>query len=314
MNSISVVMPARNAASTIRDAVLSVLACPELSELIVVDDQSCDDTAAIVASLGDPRIRVIPGPGCGISASLNTGFAAARSDYVARCDADDLYPQDRFGWQLDWLEREPSFVAISGGFRSITETGEAVADLACSGPGRDITGELLDGRAISHFCTWLVRRDALAATGGARTWFSTAEDIDLMFRLAMVGHVWHEPRIVYLYRLHDASITHMTASRRRIFFDEAATRFALQRRDGGTDDLDRGCPPELPDANDAPSRSAREIENHLVAAVWAEWQAGRRIQAVRRAFLAVRLKPASWPVWRSLVIVLVKSLAGSADR
>ena len=190
---ISVVMPAKNASTTIADSIRSILSIPLVSELIVVDDRSTDETEKIVRGFDDERIRIILGPGAGISAAINCGIKASSCEYIARCDADDLYPQDRFEWQIDWLNDNDGYVAISGGFSTIDSEGRAVADLACDGVAGDVTMRLLEGDAVTSFCSWLTRKTALDEVGGAREWFVTAEDLVLMFRLASRGRVWHEP-------------------------------------------------------------------------------------------------------------------------
>src|SRR5882757_1786318 len=65
-------------------------------ELIIVDDASRDGTAAYLAGLEDPRIRVMTGDhNRGPSAARNRGFAAAHADLVAFLDSDDVYRPGR---------------------------------------------------------------------------------------------------------------------------------------------------------------------------------------------------------------------------
>jgi GT2 family glycosyltransferase len=89
---LSVVIPAFNAATTIRSAVASVLrqTVPVL-EVIVVDDGSTDATAQVVEAIDDPRVRYISRTNGGPSAARNAGIAAARGEWVGFLDSDDLW-------------------------------------------------------------------------------------------------------------------------------------------------------------------------------------------------------------------------------
>lgn len=85
-------MPTRNRAALIARAVGSVLAqtMPDL-ELLVVDDGSTDETATVLASVTDPRLRVIEQEHRGVAASRNAALAAAHGDLVAYLDSDNLW-------------------------------------------------------------------------------------------------------------------------------------------------------------------------------------------------------------------------------
>jgi glycosyltransferase involved in cell wall biosynthesis len=87
---VSVVMPARNAAATIGAAIGSVLAQTfgEL-ELVVVDDGSEDETAAI-AEAHAGAVRVLRQAHAGVAAARNRGIEEARGELIAFCDADDV--------------------------------------------------------------------------------------------------------------------------------------------------------------------------------------------------------------------------------
>lgn len=310
MRDISIVIPARNAADTIESALRSVLSAGEVSEVIVVDDRSTDGTGEIACRLGDPRLRVVSGPGTGIAGALNTGFQQVRSQFVARCDADDQFPQDRLGSQLRWLSHHPDFVAVSGGFTTMFADGTRVSDLACEGAARDVTERLLEGNPLTHLCTWLIRSDALRQVGGAREWFRSAEDLDLQFRLAAIGRVWHEPKVAYLYRLHDASLTHRTDKETIGFYDAQARRFALQRKETGADALQRGAPPVPP----SPRGEARSnltafdhASNHAIGAAWREFETGKTGgEAYGRLCDALSRHPFSLRLWRHVLLIKVK--------
>lgn len=315
MAEVSVVMPARNAAATVVEALNSLRDQAYLAEIILIDDGSTDDTAARAATLGDARLRILQGPQSGISAALNMGFLAARHPLVARCDADDLYLPGRLKAQVDWLSRHPDHVAVSGGFLSLDGQGRALARLAVDGSAREVTGDLRSGRVLTHLCTWLIRREALLQTGGTRSWFETAEDVDLQFRLAFLGPIWHLPDPVYGYRLHDGSITHSRRTAQLAFYDAAARSFAEDRVKTGSDALDRGCPPEVPDFPRDSSKmnaSAQQIAGHLVSQAWRDHAAGHRRAGLKLMVRAVAQDPRVAGNWKGLAVMLAKSLRCSA--
>jgi len=119
---VSILMPVFNAAKTLRECIDSILAqSMQAFELIAVDDFSTDDSAAILGSYEDPRIRVIESTEKGIVAALNTGLRESRSEYVARMDADDvMYPQ-RLEKQLAAMIADPSITLCAAQARKFPE-------------------------------------------------------------------------------------------------------------------------------------------------------------------------------------------------
>jgi glycosyltransferase involved in cell wall biosynthesis len=318
---VSVVMPMRNAERYVADSLRSLLAQAGQGEafeleVIVVDDGSADRSATVVRGVNDARVRIVPGPQRGISAAFNAGLAAARGDILARCDADDLYPPDRLAWQVRWLNDHADFGAVCGHYTLIDDAGRAVHDMYGEYPPGDVTEELKAGRSRSHMCAYAFRTDVLRALGGCREWFVTSEDADLQFRLAETTRVWFAPRLSYLYRLHESSITHQQASPRRQFYEAMAKRFQQQRLTGGQDDLQRGEPPAVPttfDTDQAPPRPAREqIQQMLISRSWKEHAAGRKGQAIATGMRACLQRPLNAGAWKSVIALLVKRSEGTA--
>lgn len=310
---VSVIMPAKNVAGTVARAVRSVLAEPQVLELIVVEDGSDDQTPQILDDLQreDDRLVVIKGRDLGVTRGVNRGLDAARGTYFARCDADDWWMGDRLTWQRPFLEENPDCVAVSGGFTTVTEKGAVVAQLACDGAPHDQTADLLNGKTKSHLCAMLIRMETVRAIGGMREWFFSGQDLDMQCRLAEVGKVWHVPRSVLAYVLHDASVTHTLSGQRRLFYQHAATAFARQRRETGADDLMRGTPPEYVAQNggtQAATRAAEHIANQLTGEGWRRLHAGQRLSGIACLFRAARFDPASPGRWRTLAVALFKSL------
>jgi glycosyltransferase involved in cell wall biosynthesis len=104
--SITVLIPAYNEASRIGAAIESVLGQTHRpSEILVIDDGSTDQTAAIAA--GYPGVRVISQENAGISSARNHGFRAATGDWIALLDADDLWLPDRLEWLIRATQMYP---------------------------------------------------------------------------------------------------------------------------------------------------------------------------------------------------------------
>lgn len=114
---ISVVMPVRNAVDTIEQAVTSIRRQTDADwELIVVDDASTDATPALLADCcrRDGRIRIArQDTHLGIAAALNLGLGAARGNYIARMDADDISRPQRLRRQRQFLETHPEIGLVA---------------------------------------------------------------------------------------------------------------------------------------------------------------------------------------------------------
>jgi glycosyltransferase involved in cell wall biosynthesis len=114
---ISVLMAVYNGEMYLREAIDSILQQSYTNfEFIIVNDGSTDSTAAILRSYTDPRIRILHAEkNCGLIDSLNKGVAAAKGDYIARIDADDIAMPDRFARQVAYLQANPAIVLLGTG-------------------------------------------------------------------------------------------------------------------------------------------------------------------------------------------------------
>jgi len=103
---VSVVLPVRNAAATIGRAVASIRTQTLTDwELIVVDDGSADGTREIVRELAraEKRMIVLEQAHAGVAVAANAGAAAARGEFIARMDADDVSHPERLAAQVAFL-------------------------------------------------------------------------------------------------------------------------------------------------------------------------------------------------------------------
>lgn len=114
----SVVIPLYNKAPFVRVTLASVLAqsCQDF-EIIVVDDGSKDDGAAIAESLGDPRIRVIRQINAGVAAARNRGVQEARGTWVAFLDADDWWHPEFLSRMQAVAAQHPQVAIVAGTFK-----------------------------------------------------------------------------------------------------------------------------------------------------------------------------------------------------
>lgn len=311
---ISVIMPMKNAEPFVAAAVRSILSERGVPlELIVLDDGSTDRSAQVVQEIGDPRVRLLRGPFGGIAAAFNAGLEAARGRYVARCDADDFFTEGRLSRQLRWLERNPNFGAICGGMTTADARGRIAARLFEGHISSEITDELRAGKLRTALNTYLVRIEHFRQLAGCRGFFVTAEDVDLQLRLGETCRVWFEPVEDYVYRLHDASITHQRSVTLRKFYEECARSFQLQRQKTGADDLQRGTPPEVPAYVQGRSCAALHVRGMLLLQAWRHHAAGERLEAIGLGLRALAATPRSWLAWKSLLAMMIKPSGRAAS-
>jgi hypothetical protein len=113
---LSVIVPAWNAAGSLAACVGSILSDPaDPFEVIVVDDASSDDTAAVATALAaeDPRIVVIRSPvNEGVSAARNRALDVARGTWLAFVDADDRVTPGGFAAMLRAADAHGSLAVV----------------------------------------------------------------------------------------------------------------------------------------------------------------------------------------------------------
>ena len=108
MAEIAVILPVRNRAGSVRQAIDSVLAQDFADfELLVVDDGSTDSTADVVAAVQDPRIRLIRLPHGGANAARNAGIRAAKAPLISFLDSDDEYLPAKVGFVTRFFAENP---------------------------------------------------------------------------------------------------------------------------------------------------------------------------------------------------------------
>ncbi len=202
---VSALIPVRDAASTLDQAVGSVLAWPERElEVLLVDDGSRDDSLARLRSWErrDDRVRVLALQRRGLVPTLNAGLEACRGRYVARMDADDLAAPRRLEEQVSLLEQDPLLAVVDGQVRYFRDEDEPVARgmwlhqewINGIRTPADFRREILVESPVVHPAATF-RLGAVTAVGGYRATAAVPglaggpvpEDYDLWLRLDAVG-------------------------------------------------------------------------------------------------------------------------------
>lgn len=205
--SVSVIIPAHNAAATLAETLESLLAQTFRDwEAVIVDDGSTDGTAALAASFAarDPRIRVLSQPQRGVSAARNAGWAAARAEWLLFLDADDWIAPDHLERMLRVVRADPSLSIAYCGWAGVAADGTVLQ----RGP-TPRAGDLFEVLACGCLFTinsCLIRRALVQQLGGFDPALKTCEDWDLWQRVARMGLPFGiEPMLVAPYRWREDS-------------------------------------------------------------------------------------------------------------
>lgn len=121
---VSVILPTYNRASLIGASIQSVLLQTYKNfELIIVDDGSTDETAKVVRSYSDPRIRYVRQENKGRSNARNHALALAKGKYITFLDSDDLYLPEKIELQVAYLSEHPETSMVYTSAYCIDEQG-----------------------------------------------------------------------------------------------------------------------------------------------------------------------------------------------
>lgn len=179
---LTVMMPAKNASTTIRQAIRTTLkAMPRDAEIVVWNDGSADDTGDIAESVGDKRVRVI-------HSNVSVGGGRARQEIMSRSDSALIASMDADDLCLPWRFSSQSRLlrAADITFGSAIWFGSNLNQFRLKNPVNyspsDSRISLLFHSPFAH-PTLLARRSAIDLVGGYST-IAKAQDYELWLRLA----------------------------------------------------------------------------------------------------------------------------------
>jgi glycosyltransferase involved in cell wall biosynthesis len=193
---ISIVMPFRNAAATLPEALASVLAQDSGDwELLAVDDHSTDGSVEVVRKLagGDPRVRLMAneGPPGVVGASVTAGKVAA-GEWLARMDADDVSHPERLSRQWAMAQARPELDVIGCRVEILSPLGDGMVRHVdwvntLTGPEEIANARFIENPLVHP--SSLMRKSAVEAVGGYVD-VPWAEDHDLYLRMLERGSVF----------------------------------------------------------------------------------------------------------------------------
>jgi hypothetical protein len=214
---VSTVIPVHNRATMLREAVASVLAQTwQNVEIIIVDDESTDDTPAVIAELmaADPeRIRSVRRPNGGPGAARESGRQMIRGAYVQYLDSDDLLLPDKFTDQVQALQQRPD-CGIAYGKTHHAGVGMPLEPVAFKRTG-EVFEQLFPSVLRSRWwstSTPLYRREVVDALG---PWLPLVNEEDWEYdaRTARLGvRLVHCPEFGSVTRWHDEGRLHVGGS------------------------------------------------------------------------------------------------------
>ena len=199
---VSVIVPAYNCAGFLPDSVASIRRQGHSPlEIIIVDDGSTDDTAAVAGSFGENVVCISQANG-GPAKARNTGLEAARGEVFSFLDADDLWPDGSLAVRLSHLAENPSVDVVLGQTQAMV-LNEAAADVA----------ERFKPFGEPWHCPQVgcgvYRRSVLQTVGLFDTTLAQSEDLDWFLRMRERGVAtsWIKD-VTVRSRRHDTNLTH----------------------------------------------------------------------------------------------------------
>lgn len=204
---ITAFMAAYNVSRYIAESVSSILNQTFKDfEFIIIDDGSTDDTALVVKSFNDSRIRFLQNDGNkGIPFTRNRLLELAKGEYIAILDSDDIAYPDRFQLQLSFFTSHPEVALCGGHGKIINEHGLETDKKIIVPTDVSINMRILFGNPFINSST-MFKTQIFRELNGYKN-FALAEDFDLFIRIAEKNKVANIDAFLVKYRIHGENIT-----------------------------------------------------------------------------------------------------------
>ncbi len=197
---ISVVMSVYNGERFLREAIDSILNQTYKDfEFIIVNDGSTDRSEKIIRSYKDKRIRLINQKNHGLVYSLNKGVKLARSDLIARMDADDVSEENRLEKQIKFIKTNKSVTLVGSSMTVIDESSKIkhIHHVLIDDP--ELKQELLVRSPFAHGSVIFDKKKFIKA-GMYKISNWPAEDYGLWLDISKHGNFYNINEPLYRYR------------------------------------------------------------------------------------------------------------------
>jgi glycosyltransferase involved in cell wall biosynthesis len=209
---ISVIIPAHNAAAYIAATIDSVRSQTFTDwELIIIDDGSTDATAAIVSQFcqSDSRIQLVVQPNCGVSATRNRGAALARGSLLAFLDADDQWLPHKLAMHLQFMHAHPDVGISFARAEFLSQAGVPTGKVTTCALTNLHPQNFLYTNPTVTTSNVVIRRNLFQKLDGFDCNINYAEDMDLLFRCASstTAKIEGIDSVLIRYRIHNTGLS-----------------------------------------------------------------------------------------------------------
>lgn len=179
-----------NCATTLQEALDSLYAQTYQDfEIILCDDGSKDNTYDVVLDNQREHANIVllrNEQNLGLNATLNKCLAAAKGEYIARMDGDDISLPTRFEKQVKFLDEHPEYAVVSAPMIYFDENGEFRRG---KGKGEIVARDFVHGSPICH-APCMARTEVFRSVGGYSVdeRLLRVEDYHLWFKIFAAGH------------------------------------------------------------------------------------------------------------------------------
>lgn len=207
---VSIVIATYNMGEYLCGAIDSVLnQTYENIEVIVVDDGSSDSTSEVIKPyLSHPQVSYFFQENSGQPKAKNKGIELAKGDFIAFCDADDLWCNDKLERQLPLFAKPGNIGVVYSDIGELDENDQLVAEK--SSRVECYSGNVIRPLLIKNFVpfgTAIVKRQCLDELGVFNENYPMGIDWDLWLRIATRYEFYHLPEVTYLYRVWDGQMS-----------------------------------------------------------------------------------------------------------